>query len=275
MHTLKHIASAGRIVLLSFHQPSPAMFNLLDRSYLMAEGYCVFSGPPAAAAPWFASHGLPCPKDTAIAEHMLHVACERGSLRRLLAGVAAAGGVPPGGVGAGPAGGGLEEVALVPGTFSEGDKDKVTPSSSGSMRTESMGGESDAGARDATQAAASAAAIAATPPLPPPLPQQQQSKAAALTPAPAGISRELAVLFWRTLTDIVRNPALLLLHWCAPASLPCVLPRRPSYLKWRRLLPSLICCLACATASPLTRPCMLMWRHLSLPWAVLDALATP
>jgi hypothetical protein len=27
------------------------------------------------------------------------------------------------------------------------------------------------------------------------------------------ISRELAVVFWRTLVDIIRNPALLLLHW--------------------------------------------------------------
>ena len=28
---------AGRIVLLSFHQPSPAMFSLLDRAFLMAQ----------------------------------------------------------------------------------------------------------------------------------------------------------------------------------------------------------------------------------------------
>jgi hypothetical protein len=29
------------------------------------------------------------------------------------------------------------------------------------------------------------------------------------------LSRELAVVFWRTLVDILRNPSLLLLHWCA------------------------------------------------------------
>jgi energy-coupling factor transporter ATP-binding protein EcfA2 len=38
MRTLKQVASSGgRIVLLSFHQPSPAMFSLLDRAYLMAQ----------------------------------------------------------------------------------------------------------------------------------------------------------------------------------------------------------------------------------------------
>lgn len=39
------------------------------------------------------------------------------------------------------------------------------------------------------------------------LPQQQQSS------ANKSLSRELAVVFWRTLVDIYRNPALLLLHW--------------------------------------------------------------
>ena len=38
MRTLKQVASSGgRIVLLSFHQPSPAMFSLLDRAYLVAQ----------------------------------------------------------------------------------------------------------------------------------------------------------------------------------------------------------------------------------------------
>eukprot|EP00887_Chlorella_sp_A99_P006677 scaffold3.g6677.t1 len=91
MHTLKEIASGGRIVLLSFHQPSPAMFNLLDRAYLMAEGHCLYAGPPASAAPWFALQGLPCPPDVAIAEHMLHCACEPGAMRRLAASAGAAG----------------------------------------------------------------------------------------------------------------------------------------------------------------------------------------
>jgi hypothetical protein len=31
------VAGEGRIVLLSYHQPSPAMFSLLDRAHLMAQ----------------------------------------------------------------------------------------------------------------------------------------------------------------------------------------------------------------------------------------------
>ena len=67
------VAGGGRIVLLSFHQPSPAMFSLLDRAYLLAGGACVFAGPPVAAEAAFASWGLPCPPGAAVAEHMLEV----------------------------------------------------------------------------------------------------------------------------------------------------------------------------------------------------------
>ena len=67
------VALAGRIVLLSCHQPSPAMFALLDRAYLLAGGACVFAGPPAAVQPHFAALGLPCPPVEAPAEHMLEV----------------------------------------------------------------------------------------------------------------------------------------------------------------------------------------------------------
>ncbi len=59
--------------MLSFHQPSPAMFSLLDRAYLLAAGTCVFSGLPDAAEAHFAAHGLPCPVGSAMAEHMLEV----------------------------------------------------------------------------------------------------------------------------------------------------------------------------------------------------------
>lgn len=54
-------------------QPSPAMFALLDRAYLLVGGMCVFGGPPVAAGDHFAVHGLPCPEGTPVAEHMLEV----------------------------------------------------------------------------------------------------------------------------------------------------------------------------------------------------------
>jgi len=81
------VASAGRIVMLSFHQPSPSMFSLLDRAYLLARGSCVFSGPPSAAEAHFAAHGLPCPVGSAVAEHMLQVCywwCHNGQAPTLV-----------------------------------------------------------------------------------------------------------------------------------------------------------------------------------------------
>ena len=44
------------------------------------------------------------------------------------------------------------------------------------------------------------------------------------------LSRELAVVFWRTLVDIARNPMLLLLHWCAAGC-----PRCPAAQRWAML----------------------------------------
>lgn len=73
MRTLRAVAAGGRIVLASLHQPSRDMFLSLDRAVLMAHGRVLYAGPPAEADAWFAAAGLPCPADTAVAEHMLKV----------------------------------------------------------------------------------------------------------------------------------------------------------------------------------------------------------
>ena len=52
------VAQAGRIVLLSFHQPSPAMYELLDRVFLMSKGHVVFCGEPGAAYEHFEHAGV-------------------------------------------------------------------------------------------------------------------------------------------------------------------------------------------------------------------------
>ena len=52
------VAQTGRIVLLSFHQPSPAMYELLDRAFLMAKGHIVFCGEPGAAYEHFEHAGV-------------------------------------------------------------------------------------------------------------------------------------------------------------------------------------------------------------------------
>ncbi|CAK0784412.1 hypothetical protein CVIRNUC_007616 [Coccomyxa viridis] len=59
MTTLKQVAQTGRIVMLSFHQPSPAMYELLDRAFLMSKGHVVFCGEPGAAYEHFEHAGMP------------------------------------------------------------------------------------------------------------------------------------------------------------------------------------------------------------------------
>ena len=78
------VAHAGRIVLLSIHQPSPTMFSVLDRAYLMCRGRVAFSGAPASAEEYFRSAGLPCPEGTPIAEHMLTAVTSTGLRDRIL-----------------------------------------------------------------------------------------------------------------------------------------------------------------------------------------------
>ncbi len=55
------VASRGRIVVLSLHQPSPDLVAALDSLMLLAAGRTAFFGPTAAAERHCAAAGLPCP----------------------------------------------------------------------------------------------------------------------------------------------------------------------------------------------------------------------
>ena len=55
------LASAGRVVILSLHQPSAEAFALLDRALLLVNGRCAFCGPPSAAEAHLAAAQLPVP----------------------------------------------------------------------------------------------------------------------------------------------------------------------------------------------------------------------
>jgi len=177
MVTLKSVASAGRIVMLSFHQPSPAMFDLLDRVFLMARGHVLFSGAPESAGAFFEAAGCAAPQGTALAEHML-TAVSDPSLRdplldRVLATRRTEGA-------AARQIGGLSAVRA--GTAAV-DLEGGNTSSCSPSPERRRGGTSPA-----------------------------PSTASTRPPARTPLSRELAVLFWRTLTEIVRNPALLMMH---------------------------------------------------------------
>ena len=63
MLCLKDLASTGRTVVCSIHQPGSAIYALFDRVVLMAEGKCAFFGAGGAVLPHFESLGLPKPRD--------------------------------------------------------------------------------------------------------------------------------------------------------------------------------------------------------------------
>ena len=184
MTTLKSVAKSGRIVILSFHQPSPSMFSLLDRCFLLAQGTCIFSGPPSAVDAHFASIGLPRSPEEGVAEHMLHCACNPSSLPHLLASVE----------------GGHHAAILANGSDVKNGVERMTSGSEDAAENGIVGGSA---------AAAAAAAAAETPTTG----TGTMPRRNARPPQGAGLHRELAVLFWRGLVDIVRNPTLLLLHW--------------------------------------------------------------
>jgi hypothetical protein len=85
MRTLQQVAASGRVVALSLHQPSPAIFASLDTAMLLAAGLMVYSGPPSAAAAALEGLGCPVPQGITVAEHMLHFVSDPSSLSAVVA----------------------------------------------------------------------------------------------------------------------------------------------------------------------------------------------
>jgi ABC-type multidrug transport system ATPase subunit len=194
MKTLRQLADRGRIVMLSFHQPSPAMFNLLDKVYLLSKGRRMYAGSPGGADEMLAAAGLPCPVGTAMAEHLLEVTSDPKQLpllsdyvskKKLSA---------------------IDDDACV---GSSGSSDGGVMSSSNKE-----GGNSPLQTRLNSRRVGHAPALPPSPPPPPPSTTTSNNSTTSFTETRQGkLSRRLAVLFWRTAVDIIRNPTLLLLHW--------------------------------------------------------------
>ncbi|XAR50968.1 hypothetical protein NMG60_11005446 [Bertholletia excelsa] len=59
---LQRIAQSGSIVIMSIHQPSNRILNLLDRMIFLSRGQTVFSGSPATLSDFFSEFGQPIPE---------------------------------------------------------------------------------------------------------------------------------------------------------------------------------------------------------------------
>lgn len=168
--------NGGRVVIASLHQPSKDMYYGLDTVILMGHGRILYMGRPEEAGEYMHAAGLPGPSNTPTAEHMLQVASNPLSVVAML---------------------NMRKVARssVSKNFSVGSPTKhaikvtfddkldvasvMTPSAGSSPTTGDDFFDVDTHNR-----------------------LEENSS----------LRRELSVMFWRTLVDIIRNPTLLFLH---------------------------------------------------------------
>ena len=68
---LKSIASEGKTVIATIHQPRGSIFEKFDNVVLLFEGSVVYSGPAGEALLHFAKLGFPCPKGQNPAEFLV------------------------------------------------------------------------------------------------------------------------------------------------------------------------------------------------------------
>jgi ABC-type multidrug transport system ATPase subunit len=84
MSTLTRLARNGRMVFLSLHQPSEAVFKELDKVLLLAKGHTVYCGDTAGISSHFSDLGFSCPPNSNIADHILEVVSKSESCVQLI-----------------------------------------------------------------------------------------------------------------------------------------------------------------------------------------------
>eukprot|EP00736_Rhodelphis_marinus_P011077 Rmarinus@m.24838 len=62
MEALQRLASGGRTILTTIHQPRSSIFNMFDKIILLSEGEVVYAGLAKRAVSYFTERGHPCPQ---------------------------------------------------------------------------------------------------------------------------------------------------------------------------------------------------------------------
>lgn len=209
---LRQLARGDRVVLASLHQPSKDIFHSLDQVYLMGHGRLLYSGAPGEAEGMLAACGVPCPADTAIAEHMLKVASSAEDIRAVL--MHQQRGMGSDGASTSTSTGAVSnETSPVTATVSsssyiqeeedeeeEEEEEKTSIESGCDLETVTLAG--DGGDKKKKIEEKKKRKVVGGGAL----------QGSVTTPPVAGFWKQLAVMFWRSLIDIVRNPTLLILH---------------------------------------------------------------
>ncbi|KAF5308850.1 hypothetical protein FQR65_LT00550 [Abscondita terminalis] len=74
INMLKKLASGGRTIICTIHQPSASMYDMFDHVYAMADGKCIYKGASANTVPYLTAVGLHCPEYHNPADYLLEVA---------------------------------------------------------------------------------------------------------------------------------------------------------------------------------------------------------
>lgn len=72
--TLKQLANQGRTIVCTIHTPSALIFEMFDKVYALADGYCIYDGPTKELVPFLSEKGLKCPVYHNPADFLLEVA---------------------------------------------------------------------------------------------------------------------------------------------------------------------------------------------------------
>jgi ABC-type multidrug transport system ATPase subunit len=73
VRTLRGLAQQDRTVVCTIHQPSAAIFNLIDSLYVISQGLCVYQGAPQALVPFLTSLNLRCPTHYNPADYIIEL----------------------------------------------------------------------------------------------------------------------------------------------------------------------------------------------------------
>ncbi|XP_057334860.1 ATP-binding cassette sub-family G member 4-like isoform X2 [Microplitis mediator] len=74
INLLRALAREGpRTIIMTIHQPSATLFDMLDHLYVVVEGRCVYTGGTNSILPYLAKHGLHCPTYHNPADFLLEI----------------------------------------------------------------------------------------------------------------------------------------------------------------------------------------------------------